>query len=144
MRETWCSFSSLNFKLQNFYYELKLFSNFDIAAKRALNVHEGLEYLEDLEVSSSDESDSEDEFVSEGKLVIVPPSNVEGRETDEISGEENGKDPNNVNKNQLLSNAHVELYNSLGNVSVGITDSSVNKPTIKRKQKIQANKQRKR
>ena len=144
MRKTSCSFSSSDFKLQNFYYELKLFSNFDIAAKRALNVHEGLEYLEDLEVSSSDESDSEDEFVSEGKLVIVPPSNVEGRETDEISGEENGKDPNNVNKNQLLSNAHVELYNSLGNVSVGITDSSVNKPTIKRKQKIQANKQRKR
>ena len=46
-----CSFSSSNFKLQKFYYELKSFSNFDIAAKRTLNAHETLEYLEDLEVS---------------------------------------------------------------------------------------------
>ena len=29
-----------------------------------LNVHKALEYIEDLEVSSSDESDFEDEFVS--------------------------------------------------------------------------------
>ena len=60
-----------------------------MAAKRTLNVHKALEYLEDLEVSSSDESDFEDEFVSEGRLVIAPSSNVKGRETDEDSGEEN-------------------------------------------------------
>lgn len=36
MREAGCSFSSSIFKLQSFYYELKLFSNFDMAAK----VHE--------------------------------------------------------------------------------------------------------
>ena len=66
MREAGCSFSSLNFKLQNFYHELKLLSSFDISAKRTLNVHEAPEYLEDLEISSSDESDFEDEFVSEG------------------------------------------------------------------------------
>ena len=52
MKETSCSFSSSNFKLQNFYYELKLFSNFDMASKRTSNVHEALRYLEDLEVSS--------------------------------------------------------------------------------------------
>ena len=56
-----------------------------------------LEYLKDLEVSSSDESDFEDEFVSEGRLVIVPPSNVEGRETDQDFREENGSDPNHLN-----------------------------------------------
>ena len=79
--------------LKTFYYELKLFSNFDMAAKRTLNVHEGLEYLEDLEVLSSDESDFKDEFVSEGRLVIIPSSYVEGRETDKDSGEEIQKKP---------------------------------------------------
>ena len=94
-----------------------------------LNVHKALEYIEDLEVSSSDESDFEDEFVSEGRLVIVPPSNVEGRETDKNFEEENGIDSNHLNKNQLLSNANVELNTPHGNVSVGITVSYVNEPT---------------
>ena len=66
--------------------------------KGTLNVHEALKYLEDLEVSSSDELDFSDKFVSEGRLVIVPHSNVEGRETDEDSGEENGIDPNHLNE----------------------------------------------
>ena len=35
-----------------------------------------------LEISS-DELGFENEFVSEGRSVIVPPSNVEGRETEE-------------------------------------------------------------
>ena len=39
-----------------------------------------------------------------------------------------GIDPNHLNKNELLSNAHVELNTSHGNVSVGIMDSLVNKP----------------
>ena len=82
-----------------------------------------------MEVSSSDESELKDEFVSERGLVIVLPSNVEGRETDKDSGEENGIDSNHLNKNQLLPNAHVELNTSCGNVSVGITDSLVNEAT---------------
>ena len=104
-----------------------------MAAKRTLNVHEELEYLEHLEVTSSDESDFKDEYLSEGRLVIVPPSQVEGRETEKDSGEENGIDRNHLNKNQLLSNAHVKLNTSHGNVSVGITDSPVNKTTKKKK-----------
>ena len=76
--------------------------------KRTLNIHDALEYLGNLKESSSDESEFEDEFVSEGRLVIVPPSNVERRETDDDSGEENGIDLNYLNKNQLLSNAHVQ------------------------------------
>ena len=70
MREAWCSFSSSNFKLHKFYYELKLFSNFYMATKRTLNVHKALKYLEDLEVSSSVESDFKDEFVSLYHLLI--------------------------------------------------------------------------
>ena len=58
MREAWCSFSSSNFKLQNFYYELKLFPEIDLAANRTLNIHEA-----HLEVSSSDELDFEAQFV---------------------------------------------------------------------------------
>ena len=58
-----------------------------------------LEYQEDLEISSSDDIDLEDEFVSGGRLVIVPPSNVEVRETHEDSWEENGIDQNHLNKN---------------------------------------------
>ena len=63
MRQASCSFSSSNFKLQNFYYELKLFPKMDLAANRTLNIHEALEYLEDLEVLSSDELDFEAQFV---------------------------------------------------------------------------------
>ena len=53
MRETWCYFSSSNFKLQNFCHELKIFSNFDMAVKRTSNVHEALKYLDNLKASSS-------------------------------------------------------------------------------------------
>ena len=100
-----------------------------MAIKRTLNVHKVHKYLEDLEVSSSNESDFEDEFVSEFRLVIVPPSNIERHETDEDSGEENGIDRNHLNKKQLFSNAYVELNTSHGSVSVGITDSPFNEPT---------------
>ena len=86
--------------------------------KRTLNAHKTLEYVKDLEVSSSDKSDFEDEFVSEGRLVIVLPSQVEGNETDKDSREENGRESNHMNKNQLLLNAHVELHTSHGNVSL--------------------------
>ena len=66
--------SSSNFKRRDFYYELKLFLNFYMIVKRTLNVHKTLKYVKDLEVSSSDKSDFEDEFVSEGRLIIVLPS----------------------------------------------------------------------
>ena len=59
----------------------------------------------------------------------VPPSNIERRETDKDSGEEIEQTQIILNKRQLFSNAHVELNASHGNVSVGITDSSVNEPT---------------
>ena len=94
-----------------------------------LNVHKALEYIEDLEVSSSDESDFEDEFVSERRSVILPPSNVKGRETNKDFGEDNRINSNHLNKNQLLSNAHVELNTPHGNVSVSITNSLVNEAT---------------
>ena len=58
----------LQFFKKNIYYELKLFSIFDMNTKRTLNVHKELEYLEDLKVSSSDEPDFENEFASTGRL----------------------------------------------------------------------------
>ena len=59
----------------------------------------------------------------------VPPSYIERRETDKDSGEEIEQTQIILNKRQLFSNAHVGLNASHGNVSVGITDSSVNEPT---------------
>ena len=50
MRESRCSFISSYFKLQNPSFEIKLFSNLDMATKRIFNVHEALKYLENLEV----------------------------------------------------------------------------------------------
>ena len=129
MREAWCSFNFSNLKLQNFCYELKLFLNFHMAARRTLNVHKALEYLEDLEVSSSDGSDFKDGFVSGGRLGILPPCKVAGRKNDENSGEENETDPNHLRKYQLLSNAHVEFNTSHGNVLVVITDTPINEST---------------
>ena len=76
-------------------------------AARTFNVHEALEYLKDLEVSSSDDSNFEDVFTTESRLVIGPPSNVTGRESDKYSEEENGKNQNHLNKTQLSSNAHL-------------------------------------
>ena len=101
-----------------------------MTTKRTLNVHEALKYLENLEILSSDEPDFWDEFVSEGRLVIVPPSNIKEREIAEDSGEENGIDSNHLKKTQKTkANAHVEWNTSHSAVSVGITDSSVNEPT---------------
>lgn len=88
-----------------------------MAAKRNLNVFEALEYLEKLEVPS-DDSEHENEFVLNGNLVILPPQNIEGRETDEDSAEENEIDPNRLNKYQLLASAQVELNTTVGNDSL--------------------------
>ena len=90
-----------------------------MAAKRTMNVHDALEYLENLEVSSDDETDDEDNFVSRGNLFILPPAQVDGRDTDEDSGDEDELIPNNLNGNQLLANAHVDLNTSNGHVVIG-------------------------
>ena len=60
-----------------------------MAAKRTMNVHNALENLESLEVSSDDQTDDKVDFVSRGNLFILPPTQVDGRDTDEDSGDEN-------------------------------------------------------
>lgn len=90
-----------------------------MTAKRNMNVYETLDYLENLEVSTDDESDGQEEYVSSGNVVIIPSSNVDGRDTDEDYGDENELVPNNLNRNQLLANAQVDLNTSNGNVSFG-------------------------
>ena len=43
------------------------------------NAHEALEYLESLHASSEDDLSDDEDFISSGRLVILPPSN-EGNE----------------------------------------------------------------
>ena len=59
-----------------------------------MNVHEALEYLENLEVSLEDAYEDED-FMSRGRLVILPPNDQGDRDTDEDSGDESELLPKN-------------------------------------------------
>ena len=60
-----------------------------MAAKKVLNVHEALEYLENLDVFSEDDLSEDEDFISRRKLVILPPNGESDRDTDEGSGDEN-------------------------------------------------------
>ena len=60
-----------------------------MAAKTLMNVHEVLEYLENLDVFSVDDLSDNDDFISRGRLVILPPNNKGDRDTNEDSGDEN-------------------------------------------------------
>ena len=63
-----------------------------MATKRKMNLNWALEYLKNLDVSSSENSggDGDDEdFISKAKLVIVQPTTVRDKDTDEDSGAEN-------------------------------------------------------
>ena len=59
-----------------------------------MNVHEALEYFENLEVSLEDAYEDED-FMSRGRLVILPPNDQGDTDTDEDSGDENELLPKN-------------------------------------------------
>ena len=45
-----------------------------MAAKKLMNVHQALEYLENLDVSSVDDLSDNEDFISRGRLVILPPN----------------------------------------------------------------------
>ena len=70
-----------------------------MAAKTLMNVHEVLEYLENLDVFSVDDLSDNDDFISRGRLVILPPNNKGDRDTNEDSGDENELLPINSNRN---------------------------------------------
>ena len=85
-----------------------------MAAKRLMNVHETLEFFKNLDVSSEDNLSENEDFISRGRLFILP-LNAEGdRDTDEDSGDENEVLPNG---SQLLGGATVDLSTSSGNIS---------------------------
>ena len=89
-----------------------------MTAKMLMNVREALEYLENLEVSSEDDSSDDEDFISRGILVIFPLNDEGDRDTDEDSGDENELLPNNLNRSQLLAGATVDLSISSGNISL--------------------------
>ena len=60
-----------------------------MAAKKLMNVHEALEYLENLDVSSEDDLSDNEDFISRGRLVILPPNAESDRDTAEDSEDEN-------------------------------------------------------
>ena len=77
-----------------------------MAAKKLMNVHQALEYLENLDISSEDDLSDNEDFITRGRLVILPLTN-EG---------ENDLFPSNLNRSQLLAGATVDLSTSSGNI----------------------------
>ena len=68
-----------------------------MAAKKLMNTHETLEYLENLVVSSEDDLSDNQDFISTGTLAILPKNDKGDRDTDEDSRDENELLQNNLN-----------------------------------------------
>ena len=58
-----------------------------MAAKKLINVHEVLEYLENLDGSLENDLSDDEDFISRGRLAILPPNDEGDRDTDEDSGD---------------------------------------------------------
>ena len=63
-----------------------------------MNVHEPLEQLENVDVSSEDDLSDDEDFISMGRLVTLLSNNKGDRDTEEDSGDENELLPNNLNR----------------------------------------------
>ena len=87
--------------------------------KKFLNVHEAPEYLENLYVSSEDDLFDDEDFISRGRLVILPPNDEGNKHTNENSGDENELLLNNLNRRPLLADVTVDLITSSGNIPIG-------------------------
>ena len=87
-----------------------------------MNVHEALEYLENLHVYSENDISDDEGFISKGRLVILPPNDEGDRDTDEDSGDENELLSNNLDKIQLLAGGTVDFSTSSGNILLGAGD----------------------
>ena len=68
-----------------------------MAAKNLRNVYEFLEYLENLDVSSEDDSSDGEDFILSERLVIWPPNDEGDSDTDKDSGDQNEFLPKNLN-----------------------------------------------
>ena len=87
--------------------------------KKFLNVHEAPEYFENLYVSSEDDLSDDEDFISRGRLVILPPNDEGNKHTNENSGDENELLLNNLNRRPLLADVTVDLITSSGNIPIG-------------------------
>ena len=87
-----------------------------MATKKLMNVHEALEYLENLDVSTEDDLSDDEDSISRRRLVVFPPNDKSDRDTDENSGDENELLPNNLNRSQFLAGATVDHSTSSGNI----------------------------
>ena len=110
-----------------------------MTSKKLVNIHEALEYLENLDISSEDDLSDNEHFIWRGRLAILSPNNEGDRDIDEDSGDENDLPPNNLNRSQLLAGAAVDLSASSGNSVLGAGDEeevaglSVDVPSKKNK-----------
>ena len=86
-----------------------------------MNVGEALPYLENLEVSFSDDEETESDevkgFVSRGEPVILLPENNGDGESDADSADEDEENPSTLTRKQLLAKASVSVNTLRSNVS---------------------------
>ena len=89
--------------------------------RKHIDVDEALVYLENLEVSFSDdeeiESDEDRDFVSRGELVILSPEDNGDEESDADSADEETESPSTLSRKQLLAKASVFVNTLPSNVS---------------------------
>ena len=115
------------------------------AKKKNCTLSEALDYLDNLEVSSSDESkDEDDRKLKSAQIFIQPPVNCNDMNSDINSGDENvaDGDPSVLNGNQLLGCAVLEMKLTNAKVVRG-NDDEQNKtndnqdlaPELKKKKK---------
>ena len=60
-----------------------------MGTKKLINVHEPLEYLENLDIFSEDDLSENEDFISRVKLLILTLNNDGDRDTDEDSEDKN-------------------------------------------------------
>ena len=60
-----------------------------MATKKLMNIHETLEYSENLDVSSQNDVSDPDHSISSGRLIILPAKDEVDKGTNENLGDEN-------------------------------------------------------
>ena len=74
-----------------------------MAAEKLMNVHETLEYLVHLDVSSEEDLSDNNDFISRGRLVILTSNDEGDRDTNEDSGDEKEASPKQFEQQSTFS-----------------------------------------
>ena len=74
-----------------------------MATNKVMNIHEALEYLENLGVLSEDDLSIDEDFISRKRFIILPPSDAFDSDTNEDSGDENELLPSNLKLKSIFS-----------------------------------------